>query len=116
MYLVLCLLLLPLMMMLMLLMLLLMMVLVNADGNTDDDACDGQDELAELTAGYCGADMKALCAEATLLAVRRCGAYTIDSDRQCSFFFSFELAPFKAFLPFDHTVEGKNGYGTSYGI
>lgn len=30
-----------------------------------------QDELAELTAGYCGADMKALCSEATLLAVRR---------------------------------------------
>ncbi|CAN0562537.1 unnamed protein product [Ectocarpus sp. 12 AP-2014] len=30
-----------------------------------------EDELAELTAGYCGADMKALCSEATLLAVRR---------------------------------------------
>lgn len=33
--------------------------------------CPIQDELAERTAGYCGADMKALCAEATLLAVRR---------------------------------------------
>lgn len=32
-----------------------------------------QDELAQLTAGYCGADMKALCSEATLLAVRRYG-------------------------------------------
>ncbi|CAM9884431.1 unnamed protein product, partial [Hapterophycus canaliculatus] len=30
-----------------------------------------EDELAELTAGFCGADMKALCSEATLLAVRR---------------------------------------------
>lgn len=30
-----------------------------------------QNELAEKSAGYCGADMKALCSEARLLAVRR---------------------------------------------
>jgi SpoVK/Ycf46/Vps4 family AAA+-type ATPase len=29
------------------------------------------DELAAATAGYCGADLKALCSEAALRAVRR---------------------------------------------
>lgn len=30
-----------------------------------------QSEIVQRTAGFCGADVKALCAEATLLAVRR---------------------------------------------
>ncbi|KAF6261685.1 hypothetical protein COO60DRAFT_1699727 [Scenedesmus sp. NREL 46B-D3] len=38
------------------------------------------DELARLTGGYCGADIKALCAEASLAALRRVYPQVYDSD------------------------------------
>ncbi|WIA11343.1 hypothetical protein OEZ85_011465 [Tetradesmus obliquus] len=38
------------------------------------------DELARLTVGYCGADIKALCAEASLAALRRVYPQVYDSD------------------------------------
>lgn len=33
------------------------------------------DEMAAMCVGYCGADIKALCTEAALHALRRCGGW-----------------------------------------
>lgn len=45
---------------------------------------DTHDWIVKSTAGYCGADMKALCAEAALVSLRRCYPQVYESNTRLS--------------------------------